>query len=113
MVRHTSAAERREKVAARLAARSRRTATKATARHAAAALTAAADQDLFETVSHGRAVLAFPGTYQDRERILAAARAAAAEWRRRFPGRLPAPAKKWARVAHGIAHELFAAGSTA
>ena len=107
MVRHTSAAERREKVAARLAARSRRTAEVGT--------TPTSDKDLFEQMTHGRAILAFPKTYehQDTVAILAAARAAAAEWRRRYPGRLPAPAKRWAQTAHGVAHGLFAARSAA
>ena len=104
MARHMAAYERRAKVEARRAARSRRTAT-----------AAAADQDLFERMSYGRAVLAFPETYarQDTAGILAGGRAAAAEWRRRYPGRLPAPAKRWAKVAHGIAHELFAAAGGA
>ena len=106
-MRHMNAAERREKVAARLAARSRRTAE--------VGVVPTSDKDLFERMSHGRAILAFPKTYahQNTVAILAAARAAAAEWRRRFPGRLPAPAKKWAKIAHGIALGLFAEGSTA
>ena len=106
MVRHTSAAERRAKIAARLAARSGGTAEGGTP---------PTDKDLFERMTHGRAILAFPETYehQDTVVILAAARAAAAEWRRRFPGRLPAPAKRWAKVGHGIALGLFAEGSTA
>ena len=106
-MRHMNAAERREKVAARLAARSRRTAE--------VGVVPTSDKDLFEQMTHGRAILAFPETYahQNTVAILAAARAAAAEWRRRYPGRLPAPAKRWAKVGHGIAHELFAEGSTA
>ena len=107
MARHMAAYERRAKVEARRAARSRRTAE--------VGVVPTSDKDLFEQMTHGRAILAFPGTYahQNTVAILAAARAAAAEWRRRYPGRLPAPAKRWARVAHGVAHGLFAAGSTA
>ena len=66
-------------------------------------------------MTHGRAVLAFPKTYehQDTVAIIAAARAAAAEWRRRYPAALPGATKKWAKIAHGIAHKLFAARSAA
>ena len=103
-MRHVNAAERRAKVEARLAARSEKN---------AGVGVVPTDKDLFERMSYGRAVLAFPKTYahQDTAAALTAARAAATEWRRRYPGRLPRVAKKWAKIAHGIALGLFAEGS--